>query len=416
MNMDWKQAHEELVTHARRRAKLDHDECHILLAALRSEAHLALGYGSFYEYVERYLGYAPRYVEERLRVAEALEELPLLSTALRDHTLTWSAVREITRIACPENENEWIDTARNRTAREVERLVADREPGDRPSTPAKPQARRHILRFEVSAEAYATFREATAKIRRDVDEPLDDSALLLAMSRHILAGPSDAGRASYQISLTVCEACGSGHMHGKGELVTVSPAIVDAATCDAQILPQAVTESGAIDRATQTIPPAIRREVHARHHGRCAVPGCRLSTFLDCHHINLRSEGGTHDPETMILLCGVHHAAQHDGRLQIDGRYPTGFTFRHADGSFYGSPPSPTDVENHTLAFQALRSLGLKESEARRALALASATPHVGANLEALIKTALSTWYTNRNLPEPANDGSRVRTRRFRPT
>jgi len=47
-----------------------------LLAALRSAAHAHLGYGSFSEYVERLFGYKPPSTQEKLRVAEALEELP----------------------------------------------------------------------------------------------------------------------------------------------------------------------------------------------------------------------------------------------------------------------------------------------------------------------------------------------------
>ena len=58
-----------------------------------------LGFGTFAEYVERLLGYRPRWTSERLRVAEALELLPELDQALRDGAVSWSAVRELTRVA-----------------------------------------------------------------------------------------------------------------------------------------------------------------------------------------------------------------------------------------------------------------------------------------------------------------------------
>ena len=55
-----------------------------MLAALRSAAHVHLGFGSFSEYIERCFGYQPRSTQEKLRVAEALEELPSLAGALAE--------------------------------------------------------------------------------------------------------------------------------------------------------------------------------------------------------------------------------------------------------------------------------------------------------------------------------------------
>jgi hypothetical protein len=43
------------------------------------------------------------------------------------------------------------------------------------------------------------------KLRREADGSLDDDAALLLMARHVLGGPVDAGRASYQVAITVCE-------------------------------------------------------------------------------------------------------------------------------------------------------------------------------------------------------------------
>src|SRR5256885_17104383 len=107
--LDWRRAHEELTRLARCRAWLDWEEGRSLLDALRSGAHLHLGFGSFGEYVERILGYSRRSTDERLRVAEALEKLPELGQALREGRTSWSIVRELTRGAVPENEHAWLD-------------------------------------------------------------------------------------------------------------------------------------------------------------------------------------------------------------------------------------------------------------------------------------------------------------------
>jgi hypothetical protein len=176
------------------RSSLDWDEGRWLLSALRFGAHLKLGIGSYFEYVERLFGYRPRSTQEKLRVAEALEELPELDRALRDGELSWSAGRELTRVATLTTEKSWIAAARGRTPRDVEKLVSGRKPGDRPNDPASLEAKRHTLRFDVSAEVLATFRDAMAKLRREAGSKLDDDEALLLMARQVLGGPKDSGR------------------------------------------------------------------------------------------------------------------------------------------------------------------------------------------------------------------------------
>src|SRR6185295_13523589 len=135
---DWVRAHEALSRLARERAAADAEEGRWLLAALRSAAHVHLGFGGFGEYVERLFGYKPRSTQEKLRVAEALEELPVLSRALESGSLGWSAVRELTRVAVADTEREWLTLAQGKTVRQLEVLVAGKNPGDDPSAPNRP--------------------------------------------------------------------------------------------------------------------------------------------------------------------------------------------------------------------------------------------------------------------------------------
>ena len=145
---DWVRAHAALTRLARERAAADAEEGRGLLLAWRSGAHVFLGFGSFSEYVERLLGYSPRATREKLRVAEALEALPQSARALEQGALSWCAMRELTRVATGDTEAAWLEAARGKTTRELERLVAGRQPGELP-LPTEPQPpRRHVLRFE----------------------------------------------------------------------------------------------------------------------------------------------------------------------------------------------------------------------------------------------------------------------------
>jgi hypothetical protein len=127
---------------------MDFEEGSWLLVAQRGNAHRQLGYGSFTEYIERLFGYAPRVTRDKLRVARALQQLPELSRELREGRLSFSHVRELTRVATPQTENIWLESARGRSSRQVEKLVSGHGPGSLPHEPKDSKLERHVLRFE----------------------------------------------------------------------------------------------------------------------------------------------------------------------------------------------------------------------------------------------------------------------------
>jgi hypothetical protein len=367
---EWMVAHEALSRLAKGRAQAEFEEGRWLLAAHEAETHRHLGYGGFNEYIERLFGYSLRTTQEKLRVAEALELLPRTAEALAGGAVNWSVVRELTRVAIAETEDEWLQAAQGMTVRQVEALVNGRSPGDLPSSPSNPEVKRYVLRFEVRAETLATFREAVAMLRKGCPVKLDDDSALLIMARHLLAGPADSGRASYQIAMQECPRCAAGAQQACGEMIPVAHEIVDMAKCDAQHVGTLDEHAhvGARPRATQTIPPATRRKVMRRDGGRCVVPGCKHHQFVDVHHIRARADGGDHDEDYLTVMCSAHHRAVHEGRLIIEGSVSSGLIFRHADGSSYGGAVSPARQDLQTRLFQALRGMGFGERETRRGL------------------------------------------------
>jgi hypothetical protein len=303
-----------------------------------------------------------------------------------------------------------------------------------------------VLRFEVSGETVATFREAMAKIRRDAGESLDDDAALLLFSRHVLEGPRDEGRSSYQVALTVCDTCRRGTQQGRGESVEVSATAVEMAECDAQHIGHVGVVVGGVHvgksgvhvtapaddltatgvhvtaraddltapgphvhvtaagddptapsahvdvraepaRAKQSIPPARRRMVLRRDGGCCRVPGCRNATFVDIHHLRPRAAGGSNDSKNLVTLCGAHHHAIHDGKLRCEGTLATGLTFRHADGIPYGQTPVPRSADRRAQVFRALMHMGFREVEVREALGRVSQAAELA--VDSLLREAL---------------------------
>jgi hypothetical protein len=351
-----------------------------LLQGFRVGVHRLHGYGSFREYAARVFGFTGRSTEERVRTAEALEDLPLLSKAFSEGSVTYSVVRELSRVVTAETEASWLEAARGRTAREVERMLSGLGKGDRPTDPRRPAAERKRVSLNLSAEAYAMWGEARRALTQRFGHGLDDDGLVGLLAEAVLSGGKarDTGRSAYQVALTVCEGCRHATQEGGGEPVAVDDATVAMAACDGQQVGR--VDGPSTERATQTIPPRVRRAVVRRHHNRCAVPGCGHGAFVHVHHMELRSEGGTHDPERMVPLCSAHHRAVHDGRLVVSGTYSQGLAFTHADGRPYGTP-EPDAGRARVLAevFQILASMGFRQREARQMVD--EAGPHVGGDV-----------------------------------
>jgi hypothetical protein len=364
---DRRELHERLLELARGQATLDYEIGIALLEAWDCALHSDVGCASFAEYVERIFGCSQHVAMERLRVARSLQDLPQMSKELADGTISYSAARELTRFVTPNDERIWLDHCRGMTVRQIEKETAGLRPGAKPGDP--PAATRQVVRVELDADTAATLREAIAMLRKD---GLDENGAWRELARRVLGGPTEEGRASYQIALTVCERCGRGEQHAAGEKVPVDAVAVEMAECDAQRLGR-VGEAG---RATQDVPPAVRRAVLHRDHGKCVVPGCRNHLWVDVHHLRLRSEGGLHHASNLVTLCGSHHALVHDGFVIIGGQV-SALSFQHADGTSYGSlAVDPARSRLFGELHVELRALGFKHREATAMIE--SARSHVG--------------------------------------
>src|SRR5215831_19430427 len=105
---EWEAVHHRLREYSRHRATLDAAEAYDLVRAEQMKLHLHCGFVTIYEYMEREMGYGPHAAHERMRVARSLARLPETAAALSSGELTYSAVRELTRVAMAETEADWL--------------------------------------------------------------------------------------------------------------------------------------------------------------------------------------------------------------------------------------------------------------------------------------------------------------------
>jgi len=322
---DWQVLHQRLRGIAKRRAILDAEEAWCLREAETLKLWRRLGYIHMSEYLERELGYGPQVAGERMRVARELAELPLIEASLGDGALPYSAVRELTRIATAATETEWLDAARGKNLRQIEALVSGRKRGDRPCDPTNPDLVNRLVRLELSPPVFALFRQVQSTLADEVGGRLDDSALLEILCRRALDGDGSSERPAHQIAITVCESCGRGWQNGAGREIEVGREVIERARCDAELIGS--LEDAQPARVTATVTPRLRRQVLARDHHRCTVPGCRSARNLDLHHVEYQRDGGRHEIWNLTTTCSGHHQQLHEGALTIRGKAPDALEF-----------------------------------------------------------------------------------------
>ena len=120
---------------------------------------------------------------------------------------------------------------------------------------------------------------------------------------------------------------------------------------------------------TSTIPAKTRDLVWARDEGRCRFPGCRATRFLELHHIVFQELGGSHDASNLLVLCDGHHKQLHEGLVAISGRAPDELVFAR-DGKRLNDSRAPSEQQ----AVAQLRQLALTPSPTARRPGLAPTT------------------------------------------
>jgi hypothetical protein len=387
----WRDLDRQFRSLAKRRSALDHEELALIREAIEVQVWRELGMVSIREYLERRMGYTPGVASERVRVAEALEAMPALDGALASGELSYSAVREITRIATRRTERAWVAACRGKTVKEITELLAEREPGDRPESPRKPDLRLKEKTFKYPPHVEAILRQCRAKLEGEMGERVAEHEVLEAMGLAFLRGSGATTKAPVQIAISVCPSCKVARQSGAGVEFAISPAAFERAACDAQWLGNVDGERA---RAVQDVTPAMRAFVFARDKHRCRVPGCRSAQNLEVHHLEHRAHGGSHDASNLASLCGGHHALYHQGKLIIRGTADALEVIRLDEEPVDTSHvESPEEKSNEVAVFQtdavlALKTLGFKKDVAARAVcqALEDDAP---SDLESLIKGAL---------------------------
>jgi hypothetical protein len=307
---------------------------------------------------------------ERVRVARALGDLPLLSAALARGELSYSKVRALTRVATPETEARLLAVGRAGTAAHVEKIVRGWRYVDRQIEARKAKARHRartlqvytdedgmvVVRGRLSPEAGAVLvraidaaREVLYKGARPLGNPAQgpvadpptagqqraDALALVAETALDHGLGTDPRTERYQVVVHV-DAAALADPSQPGQSVLEDGVHVSAETsrrlaCEATRVVMRHAGDGAVldvGRRTRTIPPALRRALEARDRG-CRFPGCQVR-HAQGHHLHHWANGGPTRLANLALLCRRHHRAVHEEGYAV---------VRDSDGTLHFSTP-----------------------------------------------------------------------------
>jgi hypothetical protein len=299
-------------------------------------------------------GLGVRDTRERVRVGRALRELPRVEAAFVRGELSYSRVREVTRVAEPHTEWAWIELARTLDMRALERRVAAGRESRSSADGAADQGGRadhgaergfdkparsewltqNAVRvtFELSAEAWGLLERALEGARH-AGGAMSDAEALIAVARDALSAQTQSPDASDPRSAVVvyeCQRCRQSDLDAGVGLLELAPAAAASMGCGVTEI-DLETEGRAVQRGGP-LPAATRRAVMLRDRCRCRVPGCTRRRYVDVHHLVPRADGGLHSRSNCFVLCRMHHHLLHDGKLDVTGDAEGELRFRDARG------------------------------------------------------------------------------------
>ncbi len=300
---------------------------------------------------------------EQVRVAKAMRELPLITSAYLSGTVSYSKVRAMTRVATAENEASLLQKALDAPAAHIERLCRGLKKAMRPTRQNgvdrdpcvgrwrwdeddgslvltarfRPEDGKRIMAALTRAEYERTRTDEESGADRAAPAPIDPVPAMIAMAEMVCAGldsPVVSPAAEVLVHIGNSAEAGCDHAHFDD-----GPGLDDETL--AQVLCSAVMRTVGHGRLGKTVRWSATAKAPSRTQLRqliirdrcCAVPGCGRTRFMHAHHVTYRSRGGETTLDNLVLLCGEHHRALHDGYFFIEARGDQRFSFRHPSGT-----------------------------------------------------------------------------------
>jgi hypothetical protein len=284
----------------------------------RRRLYLGEGYPSLFAYCTLVLHYPEHAALNRIEVARVARRFPVLLEHIAEGVLHLTGARLLGPHLTDENAGVLLETARHKSKREIEELIA----ALRPKPPVASVVRRLPTRpLPSHTTASDTSQEGFSSKRQSEEPPVAATTVTSPVTRPVVA-PLAPER--YKVQFTITRETRDKLRKVQDLLRHVIPdgdpaAIFDRALTrlleDVERSRFALTsrprERGSAPARSRHIPAAVRREVWRRDDGRCAFVGsrgrCAERGFLEFHHVVPFAVGGAATVENIELRCAAHN-------------------------------------------------------------------------------------------------------------
>jgi hypothetical protein len=300
------------------------------------------------------IGMSYRTAQDHVRVARALEDLPVTTKAFAAGQLSYSKVRAITRVASAKSEAALVEVAMHGTAAHLDRIVAGYCTVKRNVDPDRAQAqlrRRGVwvtteddgtctLTVRGPADAIHSMLRAADAAAKQLPELVDEPDFKGAARRfdgleqvaRAYAEPERTMAARPEMIVHADLTVMTEGEPGRAEIEegpNLTATTLERLACDCGIRLATEREGETIDvgRRTRSIPVALERAILDRDRSRCRFPGCTQQGRLQVHHRRHWSRGGTTDVRNCFLVCLYHHKVLHEGAWHAEGDAAGALTF-----------------------------------------------------------------------------------------
>lgn len=332
-----------------------------------------LGFSSIAQYAERHFKLSHSQTYDLIRVAKALPALPLCDQAFKSGEISWSVLREITKVATQESEAEWLQFARSGTLKqihaEVKEALKKKRTRPRQDGFGLPNVTEKLA-FEMPAEEHDLVSKALEKAAREMALGLGEGGhvepkdALLYMARRLLE--TDLAEAEgvaprelrereesiFTILYLRCPVCRRAQLPTADGPIEIPAETVERVEGEAEVVKIAPEEERspraepASPQDKKPVPPAERdrpntallvKKVLLRDGGVCSNPHCRRRIHLHAHHLEFRIHGGRTVLSNSAIICRWCHSLLHLGLLRVEGDPFRGLIWRAKN------VPSPLD-------------------------------------------------------------------------
>jgi len=330
---------EQLIAEVEKRAAHERQATADLIASLvEMEGRLlyrGLGFSSMFAYCTQRLHRSEDATCNRLEVARAARQFPMLLDLVVEGSLTLTAARLLAPLLTEDNHATVLAAAAHKSKREVQELIATLRPApDLPSSVRKLPAARtsavasaSLLVASAAGDAGLTDRAdlptvtATPGSAAPAAVPIAHRAVVAPLASERYKIQFTVGRETHDRLRRVQDLLARSVPHGDLSVIFDRALMLLLAQLERKTLAKTDRRRTSVkaNPAARYIPAAVKRTVWARDEGRCAFVGsagrCTATRFLEFHHVVPFAGGGPTEASNLQLRCRTHNAYEAELRF-----------------------------------------------------------------------------------------------------